>query len=71
MEPQRFVHNITNYGHKIVPIIKNYSIYDSNDLPWMTWNDKFGLSGALVLTSKGMGYSFNILTVEEMFYVER
>lgn len=60
-------HNITNYNHRVVPIIKRFS--NTKHL-WQTkisWDEIFGVPTAEVFTTEGKAYSFNVVEMNDMF----
>jgi len=61
-------YNITNYQHRIVPIIKKFS---NTKYLWqlrVTWDEIFGVPTAEVFTTEGTAYSFNMMEMKDMFW---
>jgi hypothetical protein len=58
---------LVKYEHLIVPVIKSRSSREWLQRQNGSWNNVFQVPFAEVLTSRGCGFSFNIMDAEQIF----
>lgn len=65
-----FEYPFEDYQRFIVPILKNISLERTFEQQEASWNSQFKAAFAKRLTSRGFGYSFNILDADEILNVD-
>lgn len=63
--------NLTDYGSKIVPLVRKIAPKTQFLDIKLFWNEQFAVTTAETVTNMVLGYSFNILPSHEMFNVLR
>lgn len=59
--------NLRNYGTKIVPLMKENGMEYKILKMKLFWEEDFAAPVAKLMTALGMGYSFNIVTADDIF----
>lgn len=67
LELSFYIGESTNYKDKIIEVIREHS-----DIDWLraqngSWNENFKVEFAEILTTRGFGFSFNIMDFDEIF----
>jgi hypothetical protein len=58
---------LVNYQHLIVPVVKSRSSIDWLRTQSGSWNGEFQVPFADVLTTRGSGFSFNVMDADKIF----
>lgn len=68
---QNIYGQLTDYEHKIVPLIRTRSKIDWFRNQTGSWNDLYQVPFAEVLTSRGFGFAFNVMNSSDIYKVDK